>query len=213
LRRAQIESTPDVVEGLVVYYDLLMAWNRRINLTSLPDGDLAVDRLLVEPLRAASHVPEGTAVVVDVGSGGGSPAIPLKLAVPTIRLSMIESKTRKAAFLREAIRELGLDSRVETARFEEVLGRSSVVGTADLVTLRGLRADLRALASLHAFLRPGGQIFYFGAVGAAAGLAVPPQLEVVGVEPLVASLQSALVRIRKRDRTGPLPGGSGRGPA
>ena len=51
--------------------------------------------------------PEG-ASVIDIGSGGGSPAIPLKLAAPRIKLWMVESKTRKSAFLREAIRQLDL---------------------------------------------------------------------------------------------------------
>ncbi len=61
---------------------------------------------------------------MDVGSGGGSPAIPLKLAVPRLRLTMVEAKARKSAFLREAVRHLGLEQRsVETARYEELLAR------------------------------------------------------------------------------------------
>ena len=92
---------------------LLAKWNAKINLTSFklePGGhDEAVDRLLIEPRdcgRAMCRQKRETAI--DIGSGGGSPAIPLALALPRLHMRMVESKTRKAVFLREAIRELGL---------------------------------------------------------------------------------------------------------
>ena len=68
--------------------------------------DETFDRLLIEPLIASRYLPSTDCSVIDVGSGGGSPAIPLKLAMPGISLRMVESKTRKAAFLREAVRRL-----------------------------------------------------------------------------------------------------------
>ena len=88
---------------LVVYYQVLSHWNRKINLTALSDPDEAVDRLLLEPIAAATHLPHHAALV-DLGSGGGSPAIPLALATNAANLVMVESRVRKAAFLREALR-------------------------------------------------------------------------------------------------------------
>jgi 16S rRNA (guanine527-N7)-methyltransferase len=165
----------------------------------LTDGDEAVDRLLVEPLLAARALPESAALVVDVGSGGGSPAIPLKLAVPTISLWMVESKVRKSAFLREVVRQLGLDgATVETGRFEAVLERPDFFALVDVLAMRGVRADLKTLASLQRFLKPGGQIFFFTTLGAGMKLMVPPQLELAGEDSLVPALQSSLVRFRKR---------------
>ena len=104
---------------------LLAQWNARINLTALPldpPTDETFDRLLVEPLAASRQIPTHTPNVwFDLGSGGGSPAIPLKIARPALRLTMIDSKERNGAFLREVIRTLGLaDSVVQTARFEEI---------------------------------------------------------------------------------------------
>ena len=126
-RKAGLALDRGLTADLERYFDLLRLWNRKISLTSLPvedAGEEAIDRLLIEPLLAARQLPAGASTVFDVGSGGGSPALPMKLAAPAISLRMIESKTRKAAFLREAIRHLELDrAEVETAR-QQLLGRS-----------------------------------------------------------------------------------------
>src|SRR3954451_7573204 len=80
---------------LAVYYQVLAHWNRKINLTSLSDSDEAVDRLLLEPVAAAAQLPQAVELI-DLGSGGGSPAIPLALAIGAPHLVMVESRVRKA---------------------------------------------------------------------------------------------------------------------
>lgn len=203
LRKVHLDPTPDVVEGLLLYYELLYRWNEKINLTSLSDGDEAVDRLLVEPLLAARLLPDGAAVVLDVGSGGGSPAIPLKLAAPTVQLWMVEAKVRKSAFLREAVRQLSLtDVRVENGRHDEVIAQNGLFGMVDVVSVRGVRADLKLLASLQQFLRPDGQVFFFTTVGSAPKVPLPPQLTLLGETPLLSASQSALVILQKRHSLG-----------
>src|SRR5690606_38619474 len=113
--------------------------------------DAAVDRLLIEPGVAAGYAPAGPLDVLDIGSGSGAPALPFRLALPEARLVMIESKTRKAVFLREAIRELELaDTTVEVARFEELLARPELHEGADLVTIRAVRVEPRTLTGLQA---------------------------------------------------------------
>ena len=92
---------------------MLSRWNQKINLTSLDDPDEAIDRLMLEPLAAVRFVPAGVSAMMDIGSGGGSPAIPMKLVSPKVALTMVEVKARKSAFLREATRHLKL---VETGR-------------------------------------------------------------------------------------------------
>jgi len=146
-----------LAEALASYYELLTRWNRKINLTSIENLDEAIDRLLLEPLVASKHVPASAESLMDVGSGGGSPAIPLKLALPRLRLTMVESKARKSAFLREAVRHLGLETTtVETARYEELLARPDMHEASDIVSLRAVRIEARVLFSLQAFLAPGG---------------------------------------------------------
>ena len=104
--------------SLLRFAELLMAWNARINLT----GAHTVDELIAEHLPdafALAGVIDGPASVVDVGSGGGLPALPLAILRPDLRLTLVEPLAKKVAFLRTATRELGLASvSVEAARAE-----------------------------------------------------------------------------------------------
>ena len=137
-RKANVSLDPQAVESLAAYFRLLEFWNEKVNLTAFPlkgAPDEAIDRLLIEPLVVARHLRgahghgQGPHLsphprLLDIGSGGGSPAIPLKIAIPSLSLVMVESKTRKSAFLREAVRHLNLtDTSVETVRAEDLLTR------------------------------------------------------------------------------------------
>src|SRR5437762_13109583 len=99
--------------ALETYFRLLAQWNSKINLTAFPlskPTDATFDRLLIEPLAAAQFVEDVELTWIDLGSGGGSPALPMNIARPGLRLTMVESKSRKAAFLREAARCLQLSN-------------------------------------------------------------------------------------------------------
>jgi 16S rRNA (guanine527-N7)-methyltransferase len=155
-----------MLEPLEAYFQLLAHWNARINLTALPldaPTDETFDRLLVEPLAAAKQMPNDVPLVwFDLGSGGGSPAIPLKIARPALKLTMVESKERKGAFLREAIRALGLiDTSVETERFETVAAKSTVMSSVDVVTVRAVRTDDQLFESAARMLKDGGRLLMF----------------------------------------------------
>lgn len=202
-KRAGVDLPTDLADACERYYALLAKWNARINLSSFqldPSGsDEAFDRLLIEPLIATRHVPPAAQTAIDIGSGGGSPAIPLALGIPRLSMRMVESKTRKAVFLREAIRELGLGrAEVETSRFEELLTRPELHEGLDLVTIRAVRVEPRTLMSLQAFLKPGGQLFLFrGPGGAEVVNALTPPLTWAATYPLVESLRSRLVILQK----------------
>jgi len=109
VRAAHIVLAPETSTRLERYFELLSRWNRTINLTSLPlepPTEQSIDRLLIEPLRAIPLLAPTIRVWFDLGSGGGSPAIPLQIAHPAPQLFMVESRERKAAFLREVVRDL-----------------------------------------------------------------------------------------------------------
>lgn len=202
-RSAGISLEKPLIEGLETYYQLLTKWNAKINLTAFrltPEGDdAAIDRLLIEPVVAARYIPENARTLLDAGSGGGSPAIPLKLASRSLALRMVEAKTRKAVFLREAVRALNLkDAEVETSRFEELLPRAELHEALDLVSIRAVRIELRTLNTLQAFLRPGGKLLLFrGASKSDLEDSPPPPLAWMATYPLVDSLHSKLVVLSK----------------
>jgi 16S rRNA (guanine527-N7)-methyltransferase len=205
-RRAGVELSSDLEESLEQYFAVLAKWNAKINLTSskldLAGNDEAIDRLLLEPVIAASHVPEKATTAIDIGSGGGSPAIPLTLATPRLHMRMVESKTRKAVFLREALRTLGLGrAEVDTARFEELLARPELNEGADMITIRAVRVEPRTLASLQSLLKPGGYLFLFrGPGGADLAESLTPPLAWIATYPMVEALRSRLVVLRKDPR-------------
>jgi 16S rRNA (guanine527-N7)-methyltransferase len=199
---------PDALASqLVAYYELLERWNRKINLTALEDPDLAIDRLLLEPVMAARHIAGASPALMDVGSGGGSPAIPMTLALPASSLVMVEVKARKSAFLREAIRHLGLKSAtVETSRYEELLARPELHERFDVLSLRAVRVEAKVMLTLQAFVKPAGLIVMFrGPTGPQVPDVVPP-LEWVATHPLVESLQSRVTVLRKQGVWGHLSG-------
>jgi 16S rRNA (guanine527-N7)-methyltransferase len=156
----------DVIGRLEAYVRLLAAWNQKINLTALPlnpPSDETFDRLLIEPLIAARHVPPAGGLAIDVGSGGGSPAIPLAIASPQIELTMVESRSRKAVFLAEAARATGLSrARVISKRLEELANGSTHRGVYALATMRAVRLDREMELSLLSLLGPGGALMVFG---------------------------------------------------
>jgi len=100
-------------------------------------------------------------VVIDIGSGGGSPALPLKIVMPHVRITLIEARVRKSAFLREAVRELNLaEVGVETFRLDRN-GRAELNGTADVVTMRAVRADAEILDGVGKLLQLEGRLLWF----------------------------------------------------
>lgn len=202
-KRAGVAVSPELAARLEIYYRLLSTWNQKINLTALnlqEPTDESFDRLLIEPIVAARHVPPGAKRMLDIGSGGGSPALPFALASPGLSLLMVESKTRKSVFLREAVRALGLAAAdVAPARFEELLTRPDLHEAHDVVTIRAVRVETRVLLGLQAFLRPGGQLFLFrGPASTDPADAAPPPLAWLATYPLVESLRSRLVILTKR---------------
>ena len=114
-------------------------------------------------------------------------------------MKMVESKTRKAVFLTEVCRHLGMSSAVvETARFEQLLSRPELHESADVLTVRAVRVESRVLVTLQAFLRPDGQLLWFrGGGGPDQPAHVPPPLTWTATHSLTDGQQSRLVVLSK----------------
>jgi len=129
-------------EALLAYLALLQKWNRTFALTALRDPDRAVSHHLLDSLAILPYVTQAT--LLDVGSGGGQPGIPLAIARPEMAVTLLDSNSKKTAFLQQAVIELGLRNvtvhcgRVEQFRptqpFAGIVSRA-FAELADFVTL------------------------------------------------------------------------------
>jgi 16S rRNA (guanine527-N7)-methyltransferase len=116
--------------------NILLAWNAKVNLTAIRNPLEILYRHFCESLYARVAVPVETGRLADVGSGAGFPGLPLKILCPNLQVFLIESSIKKATFLAEVIRELGLaDARVLVNRYEEL---SEEVAPLDFVCSRAV---------------------------------------------------------------------------
>lgn len=105
-------------EKLLAYAALLEKWNKTYSLTALRGADKAVSHHLLDSLAVLPHVPAGR--LLDVGSGGGMPGIPLAIVLPELAVTLIDSNSKKTAFLRQAAIELRLSNvNVHCGRVEQ----------------------------------------------------------------------------------------------
>lgn len=105
-----IPVTSGLAEKIRQYVDLLLLWNRKVNLTSICGVAEILSRHFGESMFAAEVVPVLAGHLVDVGSGAGFPGLALKLIRPELSVTLIEPVAKKRAFLREVVRTLGLSS-------------------------------------------------------------------------------------------------------
>ena len=103
-----LSITPEQLKKQVRYLDLLLEANKNINLTGIKEPKAAVIKHTLDSLSASSAI-EGTKII-DIGSGGGTPGIPLAIALPEKKFYLIEATQKKASFLNEAVRALKLDN-------------------------------------------------------------------------------------------------------
>ena len=101
-----------------IYLELLLRWNLRVNLTAVREPEQIIQRHFVECAFAAQHLPRDIATLLDYGSGAGLPGIPIAICRPGDSGDLAEAQGKKAAFLREALRVLGLDGEVFDGRVE-----------------------------------------------------------------------------------------------
>jgi len=140
IRRAlgefQIAVNDSQVLQIQQYTRILLAWNEKINLTSIRDPLEILNRHFCECMYAASTAPVEHGRLADVGSGAGFPGLPLKIIRPELQVFLIESNVKKATFLAEVIRDLGLaGARVLVSRYEEL---AEEVAPLDFVCSRAL---------------------------------------------------------------------------
>lgn len=173
-----LELPATAVDRLLAYRDLLLKWNRTYNLTALKDPEQMLVQHLLDSLAILPWVagPE----LLDVGSGAGLPGIPLAIARPDLRVTLVDAVQKKAAFQRQAAIELGL-ANVEArhARVEALSGQYGII-------------TARAFAELAEFVRltrpllaPGGRwLAMKGQLPERELASLPADVRVAGLQPL-----------------------------
>lgn len=148
LREMGLNLAPDVQQKLMDYLHLLVKWNKVHNLTAVRDIDEMVMLHLLDSLVVMPHIQEGN--LLDVGSGAGLPGIPLALARPDLKITLLDSNHKKSTFQRQAKAELGLGnlqvvcSRVEAFQPEQKFGQIVSRAFSDLAEFARLTSHLLA---------------------------------------------------------------------
>lgn len=122
LAKLGLNLPDDAQQKLLAFRDLLLKWNKTYNLTALRDPAQAISHHLLDSLAILPHIGDGN--LLDVGSGGGLPGIPLAIARPDLSVSMVDTVQKKTTFLQQAAIELALRNvTVHHARVEEMQGQ------------------------------------------------------------------------------------------
>ncbi len=153
-RLSRLGLEPGCADKLATYLDLVAEWSPRVNLTGARTVEQRVT-ILVEPILQARPALAGARDLVDLGSGNGSPGLVLAILSPALRVRLLEPRTKRWAFLREAARVLGCAS-VEVLRERHDQYRGPA---ADRVSVRALRLEPADFAAL---LAPGGKLLSWG---------------------------------------------------
>jgi 16S rRNA (guanine527-N7)-methyltransferase len=160
------------IEKLASYRELLLAANRRFNLTAVTDPTEVDERLIAESLALLPLIPETSRTLLDIGSGGGIPGLPLAVARPALRVMLLDATEKKVRFLEQTARVLGLDNASTLWGRAEALGRDAAQRERyDVVTARAV-ARLSTLAEYTLpFAKVGGVVILPKGAGVAEELA------------------------------------------
>jgi 16S rRNA (guanine527-N7)-methyltransferase len=154
-----IRLGPAELDRFATYHREILLWNRRINLVSERSAQEIVIRHFLDSLTPAPFLDRPDGALLDLGSGGGFPGIPLRIALPGLHLSLVETSRKKSSFLSHVVRTLRLDGvDVIRERVEELTAGENLPGRFDMLISRAAfkLPDLIRMASF--FLKPGGQL-------------------------------------------------------
>jgi 16S rRNA (guanine527-N7)-methyltransferase len=181
--------TPEAGTRLAQYVEILLRWNSRMNLTAVREPAEVVSRHLLECVQCAQVLPQ-VDTLLDFGSGGGLPGIPIAIVRPEIRVTLGESQGKKAAFLREAVRSLGLNAEVYDRRIETMSGDRVF----DAVTLRAVDKMEEAGRAAIRRLGTGGWLVVFATTGTETSIrAGLPDIDWNLRSPATGSLERLLI--------------------
>lgn len=150
--------SPEALDQFWSYLGLLLKWNSRLNLTAIRDPETILRRHFIECIQCAQALPQlKSPTLLDFGSGAGFPGIPIAICRPDFHVTLAESQRKKAAFLRETVRTLGLSAKVFDGRVENLPESQQF----DVVTLRAVDRMRESCEAALPRVRSDGRIIVF----------------------------------------------------
>lgn len=145
-------------ERLLFFLDELLRWNQSINLTAITNRDEALVKHLVDSLTLLPYL-RGDETLLDMGSGGGLPGLPLKIVMPELNLTSVDAVAKKISFQKHVIRTFALSGAIARhGRLEELGQESALAGHFDLVVARAFASLPDCVRFARPFLRSGGRL-------------------------------------------------------
>ena len=146
LSELNIKYNDETIENFGKYYDLLISWNERINLTTVTKKEDVIIKHFIDSIMMIKYTDVSGRSILDIGTGAGFPGIPIKIICPDCDMVLLDSLQKRIGFLDKVISELNLED-VQTVhgRAEDLARSSDYRGSFDIVTSRAV-ANLSTLS-------------------------------------------------------------------
>lgn len=191
LSQFDLQLSAEIIAAEMTYLDELLRWNQRINLTSIKKREEAIEKHLIDSLLLLPYL-DKTKKIIDLGSGGGLPGIPLAIASPSMEVVSVDSIGKKINFQKHIKRLLSINNlRIIQCR-AEMLDQTTLEGqSCDLVVARAFTSIETLLEYATPWLKPGGRVIAMkGPAGDKELTSASPLVRQSGfTDPLVVSHQ------------------------
>lgn len=158
-----IECTKDMLDSFEIYYQELIIWNNKFNLTAITERDEVIIKHFIDSLTAVKYI-KPNARIIDIGSGAGFPAIPLKIVRPDIEITMLDSLNKRVNYLNHMIDRLKLSKAIAIHSRAEDLARGSERASYDYVTARAVAGLNILLEYSISYLKVGGEFIAYKSI-------------------------------------------------
>lgn len=161
-----VPLTDEQADKMVKYHEMLVSANKQMNLTRVPDDiNEAADRNYLDSLNAVKHL-DGVSALIDVGTGAGFPGIPIAIACPHIKVTLLDALQKRVGFLQSVIDELGLNAEAVHGRAEDMARKPEFRDAFDVATARAV-AEMNVLCEwLLPFVKAEGRMLALKGPGA-----------------------------------------------
>lgn len=175
LARLGVAEAPGLLEALEAHADELLKWNKKVNLTAVTDSAQVAEKHLVDSLSVLPEL-QGATSLLDLGTGPGFPGVPLAVARPDLKVTLVDAVQKKVGFVKQVVARLGLGARV-VAVHAHAAGKPESEGLprVEAVVARAFTEPKALLELARPYLLPGGRVVAM--LGRSPG---QPELEALG---------------------------------